>query len=105
MPKKLEQTWLCLSFVGQPSGHLGTAYVQSGRNRLLRRDLKCWVIDDLPLTPIKEIAIIECPADQVPQDHKYHNRLLSRAEMDEFQETMSMGEAEDRHNAKTTNSQ
>lgn len=91
------QTWLCLSFVGQPSGHLGTAYVQSGRSRLLRPDLKCWVIADLPPVPIKEIAIIECHGSEVPKDHKYHNRLLSRAEMEEFQETMSMGEAEDRH--------
>jgi hypothetical protein len=98
MRKKLkintEPKWLCLSFVGQPSGHLGTAYVQSGRNPLLRPDIKCWVIKDLPPVPIKEIAMFECPDSEVPQDHKYHNRLLSRAEMEEFQETASIGEME-----------
>jgi len=99
MPKLVvipKPKWLCLSVVGEPSGHLGTMYLQSGRNEFLRPDLRCWVIKDLPPVPIKEIAIIECSGSEVPQDHKYHGRLLTRTEMEEFQETMSIGEAEDR---------
>ena len=87
--------WLCASFVNKSGKHIGTTYLQSGRNELLRDDIRVWVIKNLPDSPIGEIALLECPASEVPKDHKYHDRLLSRSEMEEVTETMSVGEARD----------
>jgi hypothetical protein len=82
--------WLFLSFVSD-SGFIGGMYVQEDSDGLLKYPSWCVDIEGAP-SEITQILIAECPPEQVPTDHDYHNRLLSRAELETLHPVASVGE-------------
>lgn len=79
--KELEVGWLYCSFVGK-GGFLGACYVPQkfGESKL---KYPAFGVEGIPKEEIIEIMIVIVPSSQVPKDHKYHNRLLTKREVEE----------------------
>jgi len=81
--------WLFLSFVSD-HGFIGGIYVQENSGGLLK--YPSWCVDIDTEERITQVVMVECPPEMVPTDHAYHNRLLSRAELETLHPVASVGE-------------
>lgn len=71
---------ILFSFVGK-NGFLGACYVQQMDEQKL--SYPSFAVRGLPTEQVEEIAVVLVPANKVPKDHKWHNRLLTREEVAE----------------------
>lgn len=75
--------WLYFSFV-DAEGFLGGMYVPQASDDVFEDPIwEALLPPDLKAT---KVAVRLVPESRVPEDHKYHNRLLSKAELDEATE-------------------
>lgn len=72
--------WLYLSFVDSEK-FLGGMYVPQASDDVFEDPIwEALLSPDLKAT---KVAVRLVPESKVPEDHKYHNRLLSKKELDE----------------------
>jgi len=100
---------LYISFVNSAGKFLGGMFVQAHKEASLRQDVRYWQVPEFvcrQLPPqIDEMMIAEVPEGNWPEDHKWHNRLLTQEELVEAwgQACATLGELRDEARSETKN--